>query len=98
MSGKPVDPTVPILTNEAKMLTQMIAKLDEQLQEIQMSRLKLVTVRDALVTTLGIDVEQLELPLLMPAAEDEPDSKTDDGLEEAIRYYVDTPDAEKVSP
>jgi len=80
------------------MLTDMITKLDEQLAEVAINRLKLVTVRDALVSTLGIDVEQLELPLPMPVAEDEPDSKTDDGLEEAIRYYVDTPDAEKVSP
>jgi len=80
------------------MLTDMITKLDEQLAEVAINRLKLVTVRDALVSTLGIDVEQLELPLPMPVAEDEPDSKTDDGLEEAIHYYVDTPDAEKVSP
>jgi len=98
MSGEPTDPTIPILTGEAKMLTDMITKLDEQLAEVAINRLKLVTVRDALVSTLGIDVEQLELPLPMPVAEDEPDSKTDDGLEEAIRYYVDTPDAEKVSP
>jgi|TARA_R100001530_G_scaffold9590_2_gene9688 hypothetical protein len=98
MSGEPTDPTIPILTGEAKMLTDMITKLDEQLAEVAINRLKLVTVRDALVSTLGIDVEQLELPLPMPVAEDEPDSKTDDGLEEAIHYYVDTPDAEKVSP
>ncbi len=98
MSGEPTDPTIPILTGEAKMLTDMITKLDEQLAEVAINRLKLVTVRDALVSTLGIDVEQLELPLPMPVAEDEPDSKTDEGLEEAIHYYVDTPDAEKVSP
>ncbi len=80
------------------MLTDMITKLDEQLEEVAINRLKLVTVRDALITTLGIDVEQLELPLPMPVAEDEPDSKTDDDLEKTIRYYVDTPDEEKVSP
>ena len=80
------------------MLTDMITKLDEQLEEVAINRLKLVTVRDALITTLGIDVEQLELPLPMPVAEDTPDSKTDDDLEKTIRYYVDTPDEEKVSP
>ena len=57
--------------NEAKMLAQMINQLDEQLQEIEFNRLKLVTVRDALIDTLGISVEQLELPLNVSTIVDE---------------------------
>jgi len=44
------------------MLQQMITKLDEQLEEIQMSRLKLVTVQSCLLEKLGLELEQLELP------------------------------------
>ena len=54
--------TTEVLTNEARMLQQMITKLDEQLEEIQMSRLKLVTVQGCLLEKLGLDAEQLELP------------------------------------
>ena len=54
--------TTEVLTNEARMLQQMITKLDEQLEEIQMSRLKLVTVQGCLLEKLGLEVEQLELP------------------------------------
>jgi|TARA_R100000084_G_scaffold109051_1_gene73745 hypothetical protein len=54
--------TTEILTNEARMLQQMIIKLDEQLEEIQMSRLKLVTVQGCLLEKLGLNAEQLELP------------------------------------
>ena len=71
MPNETVDPTGAILMNEAKMLTQMINQLDEQLQEIEFNRLKLVTVRDALTDTLGINVEQLELPLNVSTIVDE---------------------------
>tara|TARA_R110000751_G_scaffold142196_1_gene245644 strand:+ start:340 stop:591 length:252 start_codon:yes stop_codon:yes gene_type:complete len=71
MSKETVDPTGAILMNEAKMLAQMINQLDEQLQEIEFNRLKLVTVRDALIDTLGISVEQLELPLNVSTIVDE---------------------------
>tara|TARA_B100000963_G_scaffold220214_1_gene191917 strand:+ start:110 stop:328 length:219 start_codon:yes stop_codon:yes gene_type:complete len=54
--------TTEVLTNEARMLQQMITKLDEQLEEIQMSRLKLVTVQSCLLEKLGLELEQLELP------------------------------------
>ena len=47
--------TTEVLTNEARMLQQMITKLDEQLEEIQMSRLKLVTVQGCLLEKLGLD-------------------------------------------
>ena len=56
--------TTEVLTNEARMLQQMITKLDEQLEEIQMSRLKLVTVQGCLLEKLGLEVEQLELPFI----------------------------------
>lgn len=54
--------TTELLTNEARMLQQMIIKLDEQLEEIQMSRLKLVTVQGCLLEKLGLNAKQLELP------------------------------------
>ena len=54
--------TTEVLTNEARMLQQMITKLDEQLEEIQLSRLKLVTVQSCLLEKLGLELEQLELP------------------------------------
>jgi hypothetical protein len=76
MSGEPVDTTVPILTSEAKMLQQMISKLDEQLQELEFNKLKLCTVRDALLKNLGLTVEQLELPLAL--AEDEGEEQSSD--------------------
>ena len=92
MPEEPTDHARSILNEEAKMLTQMIAELDKQLPEIEFNRLKLITVRDALLKGIGMKVEQLELPLT------ETENETNKDLEETIRYYVDTPDAEKVSP
>jgi len=88
MPKEPADPAKSILASEATMLTQMIAELDKQIPEIEFNRLKLITVRDALLKSIGMAVEQLELPL----------TETNEDLEKTIRYYVDTPDAEKVSP
>jgi|TARA_R100000781_G_scaffold70726_1_gene44363 hypothetical protein len=58
------------------MLQQMISKLDEQLQELEFNKLKLCTVRDALLKNLGLTVEQLELPLAL--AEDEGEEQSSD--------------------
>jgi len=64
--------TTEVLTNEARMLQQLIQKLDEQIEESQMSRLKLVTVQACLLEKLGLELEQLELPFkeCVKAAED----------------------------
>tara|TARA_B100000530_G_scaffold137562_1_gene86115 strand:+ start:8673 stop:8843 length:171 start_codon:yes stop_codon:yes gene_type:complete len=53
------------------MLQQMISKLDEQLQELEFNKLKLCTVRDALLKNLGLTVEQLELPLALAEGEEQ---------------------------
>ena len=54
------------------MLQQLIQKLDEQIEESQMSKLKLVTVQACLLEKLGLELEQLELPFkeCVEAAED----------------------------
>lgn len=65
------DEHVQILTNEARMLQQMISKLDVQLLEAESNKHKLCVVRDALLSNLGLTVEQLELPLALAEGEEQ---------------------------